>query len=302
MSPRILPSLAALLLVATPFTAKPQNPPAQGRGIWFWQSPTSPFGSVAIVGNSAREDATIAQLKTWKVTTLYGSYPASASVTALRAWNRKLTQAGITSLLLLSETAYLDPATYPQLDAHIHRSFLDFNASASPEERFAGLALDIEPHIDPTWKTAAPFERRAALQHLLQLHQHVRSLIPAPAQLEATLPTWYSHLGGSIGWTNALDRDTWFTALASSCDRLSIMAFELNSPAAVLSHSEEELTLLRGHGRIALRANLGHEWPNTAAFWATANTIERQTHAPIDIQSFAILAQDVAEASSQQKK
>ena len=302
MSPRILPSLAALLFAATPFTAKPQTPPAPGRGIWFWQSPNSPFGSDAIVGNSAREDATLTQLKAWKITTLYGSYPAFTSVTALRAWNRKLTQAGITSLLLLSETAYLNPANYPQLDAHIHRSFLDFNANTTPDERFAGLALDIEPHIDPTWKTAPALQRRAALQRLLQLHQHIRSLIPAPAQFEATLPTWYSHLGGSIGWTNALDRDTWFTALASSCDRLSIMAFELNSPSAVLSHSEEELALLHGHGRIALRANLGHEWPNTAAFWAATNTVERQIHAPIDIQSFAILAQDEADASSQQKK
>jgi hypothetical protein len=293
--PKPIYSLAAAAALA-PFAAHAQHPE---RAIWFWQSPKSPFGSIHVVGDSTSEDAAIARLKAWGVTTVYGSYQgdALANPGSLRAWNAKLSKAGIKSYLLLSETDYLFDTARPALDAHL-KGYLAFNTAAAPAERFAGLSFDVEPHIlapsshSPGWKAAEPLARRAYLDDLLHLYQHVRTLIPASTPLEATLPAWYSHLNGSIGWANALDRDQYFTALASTCDRLSIMAFELDSSAKVLASSEEEVGVLHGKARIALRANLGHEWQTVAQFWQAAHEVEQATHHGIEIQDFAILAAD----------
>lgn len=291
--------LAAAATIAVAAAAHAQTP---NRSIWFWNSPKSPYGSVNVVGNGAAEDAAVARLKGWGVTVLYGSYKADPA--AIRAWNRKLTHAGISSFLLLSETEYIFPTTHPALDSKLQADFVAFNKSAAPNERFSGLAFDVEPHIlQPSshaagWKAADPSTRRQYLEQLLALYKHVRTVVPAGTLLEATLPSWFSHLTGSIGWANAADRDQYFTALSSTCDRLSIMAFELDSADKVLSRTSEEATALHGHARIALRANLGQEWKTVAQFWQAAHEVEAATQQGIEIQDFALLATDEDPPSS----
>jgi len=312
LSRRITIAMASLLLACGPFapsSLRAEVPlPSVDRSIWFWQSPDSPFGSSAIVGNASKEDAAIARLKAWGVTTLYGSYSAAEPHAALRSWNHKLRQNGITSYLLLSETEDLFPERWPAASDNISADFLKFNRDAKADERFAGLAFDIEPHIfpgsaaHPGWKAADVITRRQYMTDLLQFFQRTRLLLDhngeRNAKIEATLPVWYSKVAGSIQWNNAMDRDEWFAQLTKACDRLSIMAFEVPSAARILQRSQEEVGLLHGRSRIALRANLGDEWQSLDDFWTATRSVEASTHQGIDIQDFARLAaeQDAAKA------
>jgi hypothetical protein len=295
------PMLTALLLASyTCLPARAQTPPGHDRSIWFWQSPESPFGSSSIVGNSAREDQTIARLKTWGVTTLYGSYSSKETPAQLQEWNRKLRQNGIVSYLLFGETEDLFPENWPSANARLTKDFIDFNRTSPSDERFDGVAFDIEPHIFPGsehhigWKNSDEVDRRKYMDDLLQFFEGTRRLLDQQGEqhagIEATLPVWYAKESGSIQWNNALDRDQWFAQLAKVCERLSLMAFEVSSPATILRRSEEEVRLLHGKARIALRVNLGKEWTSVGDFWNATRTIEAATRQSIDIQDFARLA------------
>jgi hypothetical protein len=308
LPPRGSSAFTALLLASLclhPAKSAAVSPvPGNDRSIWLWQSPDSAFGSQSIVGNPAREDAAIARLKAWGVTTVYGSYSSTESPQTLRAWNRKLNQNGIASYLLLAETEDLFPESWPSASNHITSSFLQFNRDSQPSERFTGLAFDIEPHIfpgstrHPGWKVSDVITRRQYMTDLLQFFQNTRTLLDhngeTSAPIEATLPVWYAKLSGSIQWNNAVDRDQWFAQLTKVCQRLSIMAFEITSPTAILQRSHDEVALLHGRARIALRTNLGHEWNSVNDFWGATHTIEETTHQSIDIQDFARLAAEEA--------
>ena len=96
-----------------------------------------------------------------------------------------------------------------------------------------------------------------------------------------------------------MDRDQWFAELAKACDRLSLMAFEIPGPPAILQRSQDEVRLLHGKARIALRAKLGNEWGSVDDFWNAAHAIEQTTHQSIDIQDYARLAaEEDAKATS----
>ncbi|MDE1163116.1 MAG: hypothetical protein PW792_14420 [Acidobacteriaceae bacterium] len=290
-------SLAMLACLANPLMLAEQTP-AHSRGAWFWQSPASPYGSLHVLGKEELQEQTIARLKAWGVTTLYGSYRGDAveSRAELRAWNAKLARAGIASYLLLSETELFFPDRQAAADEKLRNGFVEFNATAKPEERFQGLAFDIEPHILATtsshagWKDATSIQRRDYLRNLLTFYQHVRTNIEPNTQLEATLPVWFSHLGGSVGWNNSAERDSWFRSMSSTCNRVSLMAFEQNSADKVLARSQEERDLLGPAARVALRANLGKEWGTLDDFWQAAHSMEATTRTGIDIQDVAILA------------
>jgi len=273
--------------------------PGHDRGVWFWQSPKSPFGSVAIVGDAKREDETIANLKKLGITTVYGSYVSSSDQDALRRWNAKLAANRISSYLLLSETEYVYPERWAAASNILLTNFVQFNHASRPSERFAGVAFDIEPHILPaspghaSWKSADGAERRLDLAGLLTFLQKTRALMDANgeknARMESTLTTWFYKLNENIQWRDSADRDGWFTQLSQVCDRVSIMDFEIASISGILDRVQEEGVLLHGKARIALRANAGKEWQSSAAFWIAVHTVESQTGQSIDIQDYALL-------------
>ena len=274
------------------------------RAVWLWQSPRSPYGSTSIIGNAGREDEAILNLKKWGITTVYGSYlsEGQGNATGLREWNRKLAANGIASYLLLSNTDYLFPETWPQASKIILTDFALFNKQSVEKERFAGLAFDIEPHIlkessyGIAWKQTDASGRRKYLDGLLNVYLRTRDLLnqngEKDARIAISLPVWYSKLDGSIQWNNALDRDRWFTQLAQVCDRVSMMAFEISDPAVVLRRSQEEVDLLHGKARIALLANLGKEWSSTAEFWNGLQSVEAASRQSVDIQDYALLCED----------
>jgi hypothetical protein len=52
----------------------------------------------------------------------------------------------------------------------------------------------------------------------------------------ADLPVWFDRLpvdGGQIGWTNAADRNQWFTNIAASLTGYTLMAFDQSSFSAI---------------------------------------------------------------------
>ncbi|MFC6645328.1 hypothetical protein ACFQBQ_06950 [Granulicella cerasi] len=293
-----LPALAMFL----PFVHAQAPLAPSPRGAWMWYSPRSEYGSLKVIGDPAREAATIAKLKSWGVGTLYVSYPLRTEddLRKARAWNAQLARAGITSYLLLSDTPIFLPENHAKTDAIIQSSFVQFNAGSKPEERFRGLAFDLEPHIilavgkHPAWKDATGMERRAYLADLLSFYKQTRSTIGADTMLEATLPVWLSHIGGSVAWASPKDRDDWFKQLAATCDRVSLMAFEQNSAEKVLARSQEQRDLLGKHSRVALRANLGKEWASVQEFWQATASVEKTAQDGIDIQDVAILSEDEA--------
>ena len=285
--------------------AKGQTPAAgHDRAVWLWQSPKSPYGSTSILGNAGREDETILNLKKWGITTVYGSYSdeGNGNAAAIRGWNRKLAANGIASYLLLSNTDYLFPETWPRASAIISTNFAMFNRQSVASDRFAGLAFDLEPHIlkessyGTAWKQTDASGRRKYLEDLLNVYERTRELLnqngEKDARIAISLPVWYYKLDGSIQWSNTLDRDRWFTQLAQVCDRVSMMAFEISDPAAILRRSQEETDLLHGKARIALRANLGKEWSSTAEFWNGLQSVEAASRQSVDIQDYALLCED----------
>jgi hypothetical protein len=303
--------LTALLLAGyTPLAAQTKPSPGSDRSMWFWQSPDSPYGSSSIVGDTAREDLAILRLKHWGIKTLYGSYSTSETPDQLRNWNRKLRRNGVASYLLFGETEDLFPEHWPAAKVRLANNFIGFNKASRPDDRFDGVAFDIEPHIfrgsdrHTSWKSANGVERREYMADLLQFFQSTRLFLEqngeANARIEGTLPVWYAKIYGSIQWNNAVDRDRWFAQLAKVCDRLSLMAFEVSSPETILLRSNEEVNLLDGKARIALRANLGKEWSSVDDFWSATRAIEASTHRSIDIQDFARLADEEDAATHSQ--
>ncbi len=299
----LLRATATLLLLAPlPALAQSATPTAgHDRGIWFWQARSSPYGSTAIVGNAQLEDQTIANFKKLGVTTVYGSYvfTPETDLAVLRQWNRKLTTNGITSYLLLSDVEAIFPARWTSASKVTQTEFVEFNKEAKPEERFAGLAFDIEPHIlttateHPSWKDATNEQRRQYVGDLLLFLQKTRAQLDAngekSALIQTSLTNWYSKLGERIEWKNSEDRDAWFTQLAEVCTRVSIMDFEIPSTTVILQRNAEESRLLHGKARIALRANLGKEWKSSEDFWSAVQAVETQTNQSIDIQAYAVL-------------
>jgi hypothetical protein len=295
-TPCVVLGLLGLLLPCTLYAATPGH----DRGVWFWQASKTQYGSVAIVGNPALEDTTIANFKRWGITTVYGGYN-DPNTAAMRAWNRKLHDNGIASYLLLSETEYIFPSTWQTAHDTMMKNFVVFNQQAAPGERFAGLAFDIEPHIlkdssdHTSWKIATPEQRRAYAGGLLDFLVKTRALLDEngehTAHIQASLATWYSRTD-SITWANTADRDAWFATLAKVCDRISLMDFENGSTDVILRRAQEEGSLLHGTMRIALRANIGMEWKSPADFWKALQAVEAQSGQSADIQSYAILCAD----------
>jgi hypothetical protein len=97
--------------------------------------------------------------------------------------------------------------------------------------------------------------------------------------------------GGQIGWTNAADRNQWFTNIAASLTGYTLMAFEQYSFSAITNSVSWELTNgIATQVRVAIEADAGvtNTWTNLPAFNAMLETLETSygpTHA-VDIQSY----------------
>ena len=274
-----------------------------GRGMWFWAGSSSDqFSSTAIVGNLALETQTIANLQSWNVTTLYGSYNSliQSNPAAVQAWNQMLASAHIQSYVLFSNTNNFLPEDWDAEQSEILTNFVDFNASAAQGAGFVGIAFDVEPDSFAgtttrlSWNASTTATRRTYLTYFLNMLQSSRALLnengQSAAPMETALATWYATLNSSIGWANSADVDQWFGQLAQTCTRVSLMAYEVSTPSLIISDAQVEGSLLGSTPRISLRSTLGVEWTTLPQFWQALQAVETQTSGYVDIEDYETTA------------
>jgi hypothetical protein len=288
----------ALLLLALSLPAAE----CKHRGVWFWQDIGNPYGAANIVGNAVLENQTVTFLTSKSVKRVYGSYGTqpvtSPSVSA--AWNTKLNAVGIQSQFLLSETTSIFPSNHPALLTKIDQRGLNFNSAPgrTGPEKFDALHLDIEPQALPNWSALTSSEKRDHLLLLRDTYAVIRTHLISQGvptfPVYADLPVWFDRLptdGGQIGWTNAADRNQWFTNIAASLTGYTLMAFDQSSFTAITNNVAWELTNgINTQVRVAIEADVGatNTWADLPAFNAMLETLETNygpTRA-VDIQSY----------------
>lgn len=298
--PCVLASLACLVVAFTATAADPATKAAtdKPRGLWFWSKPASPDGSAAILGRPEREAEALGTFRRWRVGRLYGSYAALIvdSPAVVAAWNQNLHAAGIRSEALFSDPAYLAPANREKFLAATAGRILAFNAARpTAAERFDGLALDIEPHAQPAWKTATPIAKRALLEDYLVACTALRAHLDAHGgrdlAVSAALAYWLDRLPpeGSVGWASAADRDDWFARLGRAVASISLMAYERPRPAAIIDAAAWEQKNFSGRTIIALRARLGAEWRSLADLTRILPEVEAAQSTGVDLENYELL-------------
>jgi hypothetical protein len=273
--------------------------------MWFWAKPASPYGAVNVVGDTAREAEALATFARWGIRRLYGSYAAlpKESPARLAAWNGRLQGAGIRSESLFSDANALSPERRMAFLRQIDERVLAFNAGRSdPAERFVGIALDIEPHALPRWKSETGEGRRRMLEDYVELCAALRAHLDAHGGCElaisVALAYWLDRLPpeGRVGWRSPADRDDWFARLASSVPSISLMAYERSAALAILEATVWERANYRGRVITALRARLGVEWKSLADLQRVLPEVEAVSPVGIDLENYELLR--LAEAAA----
>ena len=265
------------------------------RGLWFWGKPASAHGAVNVVGDAAAETEALATFARWKVRRLYGSYAALPieRPAAIAAWNRRLHAADVRSESLFSDNAAIAASGRAGLLRLVGERVLQFNRAHDAAERFDGIALDIEPHATPQWKTAPPAQRRAMLEEFLVTCEALRTYLDQhdarTMTISAALAYWLDSLPPKgPGWRSSEDRDAWFTRLGRSVPTISLMAYERSRPEAILEATAWERSRFPGRPVTALRARMGQEWKTLADLQRVLPEVEKVTGG-VDLENYELL-------------
>jgi len=300
---RLLP---ALLLVVSCLSAQA----CKSRSVWFWQDTNSPYGSANIVGTNALENQTVAFLQSRFVKRVYGSYgqkPVTAP-TVIAAWNAKLDAAGIQSQCLFSQNTWIFPSNHAGFLSSISARVINFNSAPGRTlpQKFDAIHLDIEPQALDEWDATNAIGKRDFLFLLRDtyaaLRQHLTNEGVPTFPVYADLPAFFDNLpsgGGSIGWTDAAERDQWFADIAGSLTGITLMAFDASSFSTISNRvSWERANTFGMDVRVGLEADIGatNTWTNTAAFNAMMQTLETAFGFwdAVDIQSYALWREALA--------
>jgi hypothetical protein len=278
-------------------------------GVWFWGSTTlpdassSPYGSTVVVGDVAKENECILFFEYHHIKRIYGSYqnrPVSEP-SVIAAWNGKLDAAGIQSQLLIDGDAVNDSVYMLDVLNKVSNRLISFNTDlgTNVHQMFDALHLDLEPQKLALWDSGAAAVKRELLGSLLQAYADIRSLLDSSGYtnipMYADIPFTWDKLpgdGGSIGWTNAADRDGWYADIAGPLDGVSIMTFSKNSFADVEEATDYERSgIFSNPARIAIQGKVGpgEVWTNLAHFTSTVSELD-STYGPVhatDIENLA---------------
>jgi len=169
-------TLAALLLLGpAALCAAPPSPP---RAVWIWEAE-----SYALLESPRAAKRAIKFLKAKGVGTLYlyaDAYKGRSLIQTkpklYRKLIRRLRKEGLNAYALLGSWhlrthEYVLPERRAEARA-MFRRVLDYNAAAAPEERFAGVNLDIEPHMLDAWEA----DREELLLNFLDLGRDLMTL------------------------------------------------------------------------------------------------------------------------------
>ena len=275
------------------------------RGLWFWSKPASVYGTMQVVGDPARETEALATFARWNIRRVYGSYGAlPVEATAkVAAWNRRLHAAGVSSESLFSEGSALTREGRAVFLRQIDERVLAFNAARTdPAERFDGIALDIEPHALPRWKSETAAGRRALLEDYVAVCGALRAQLDTHGgrdlAISAALAYWLDRLppDGRVAWRSAADRDDWFARLGRPLAVISLMAYERNAAPAILEATAWERENFPGRVVTALRARLGVEWQSLDDLRRVLPAVEAASPVGVDLENYELLR--LAEAAS----
>jgi hypothetical protein len=141
---------------------------------------------------------------------------------------------------------------------------------------FDALHLDVEPQQLPLWDTGTPADKRALLDDLYNAYVDIRTLLDTSGYtnlpLYADIPFFWDKLpadGGSVGWTNAADRDSWYASLGGPLAGVSVMTFSKDSFASIETATQyERVAVASNFARIAIQGKVGpaEVWTNFPLF------------------------------------
>lgn len=301
---KTLLAFVALLLASVSVQA------SKHRAVWFWKSADSPYGATNIVGNNTLENQTIAFFNSKSIKRVYGSYGSQPETDpgAAATWNTKLQSAGIQSQFLMSENTWIFVTNRPGLLTKITDRVISFNGAPGrlASERFDALHLDIEPQALPEWSGLTPAQKRDHLNLLRDTYADVRQHFVNAGlpsfPVYADLPVWFDNLptdGGSVGWTGAVERDQWFTDVATSLAGITLMPFDRLTFSSIDNGvSWERVNIAGATVRVGLEADIGTglTWEAVPDFHAMMETLESSYGASgaVDIQSYALWREALA--------
>ena len=280
------------------------------RGVWFWNSNTSPYGSANIVGAPVLEAQTVDFLKAHGVKRIYGSYKNRSidEPAVIAAWNEQLHLEGIQSQFLFAEPTWVELASRSNLLDKITTRVIDFNTAPerSASEKFDAVHLDIEPQQLDAWDTGSADVKRTYLTLLLDTYTEVRAHLDAAGQTEigvyADLPVWFDKLpedGGSVGWADAADRDNWHAAIGVPLSGASLMTFSRNSFSSIdLAVEYERAHILGATVRTGIQPIIGADetWADIGDFNSMVNTLETAygSDSATDIENYRLWREAIA--------
>ncbi len=294
MKIRALVPLAVSLSLVSPSPAA-----STMRGTWFWKSASSPWGSINVVGDAAKEASVRANFVSNGISHVYGSYgnrPVTETA-VIASWNTSLNNLGISNELLLAENSWINPTNHASMNSKIQSRVLGFNAAVAPSARFSGVHLDIEPQALATWSGLTPTEKRDHLLMLRDTYTAARNYLDnhggATISLAADLPVWLDS-SPSIGWDDDAERDAWYNDISATLDSITLMPFDRDTFSSIDSGVSWELANITGADvRVGLEVDIPGTWSNIDEFFDMADEIETaygETRG-IDIQSYAKFAE-----------
>jgi hypothetical protein len=276
---------------------------AAGRSIWLWDNAAVANHSAStIVNTPSLQAGVISFLKTWKITTVYGSYSTALSTNpaGVRAWNQLLAANGIHSYYLVSQTTYFLPEGWAAAQNELQTNVLNFNAASTAAQSFTGVALDVEPDAfagsssRTSWSAATAATRRTYVTYFLNFLQSTRALLNSNGgsnlSLETSLTYWYVQMDGTIGWSSQSDVSQWMSSMGQTVNLVSIMDYSSNTQSLIQSRYTQNSTLLpAGATTIALRYP-GTEWSSLSQFWTALQTAESTNTIYCDIEDYDTFA------------
>lgn len=275
--------LPLLLCALALFAGTRADAVGTNRGAWCWPTP-SPYGLNYIIGNSALENAAVAQFKLWGISHVYGFYgdqlKTAQGQSDLAGWNTLLSRNGIESQLLLSDIEFGSG------DQNILVEMINFNKGQPPAAQCKAVHLDIEPWGLPSWSTDDKYND---LVNLAVVYQQVRTELDTNGEgnvlIYADLTDWLDSTS-AINWPSLTVRDQWFSGILTNLAGITLMAYEQNTYSRIVNVVSWELVSYPGVVRIGLDAGAGLTWSNLTDFTTVARQLESNLGDSVGVDIF----------------
>ncbi len=199
-------------------------------GTWMWD-----------VTDIMRPEETLAFLTSHRVTEVYVSWSRAMFKTKYRAFIKACAGAGIRVALIGAEAEWAVPEGQKAFDAYL-KWFEDYQAGCeSPDEKFYGMHMDVEPHQLEKWQT----EQKAVVDGYVTFLQKARAACDKLGViLEADIPFWFD------GFDVVLNGQSMKLCEAAIrlCDTTLLMSYRDNAPA-IMNCGDVELPLGKALGK-----------------------------------------------------